>query len=103
MGRVQKEAGASAVTEIREYGDKETVVLYTEDDLIYTTLREKAQKEVPYEVWKGANPGSKRLIGIDLYFPRTSKGSVKRVFSQLQKHGKNALTSKSCQESLKAI
>ena len=103
MGKVQEETNAGATTEIREYGDGKTIILYTEDDLIYQTLKDKAEKEIHYEVWKDADPAKKRKVAADLYFPRTSRSHVKRVFEQLQKAGKNGLKSKTCQKYLKAI
>jgi len=106
MGRIQKETSENRVaqrTEIRDFGDRETVVLYTTDNLIYQTLKGKAQKEIPYEIWKNCNPHQASKVAVDLYFPKTSKNAVKTISEQLQKVGQNAVKSTRIQKLLKAI
>ena len=104
MGKVQEKTSKIGVTsEIRDFGDKETIVLYTEDNIIYQTLKEKAEKEVIYERWKNCDPTKASKVAVDLYFSRTSRITVKKVLEQLQKSGQNAVKSKTCQKLLKAI
>ena len=69
MGRTKKEAGES-LTELRDYGNGKTIVLYTEDNEVYQKLRKSAEREISYEYWKNRNPTKARKVAVDLYFPR---------------------------------
>jgi len=55
--------------EIRDYGDHQTLVLYTNENGIYHKLAKSAKciKEIPY--YQQQNRILK-MVGVDLYFPR---------------------------------
>ena len=72
------------LTEIREYGDKRTVVLYTNDNEIYRRLRDsrKCLEIVPYEQEQN---GKTIMVGVDLYFSRKNLRWLEKV---LRDHGR---------------
>lgn len=57
------------VTELRNLGDKRTVILYTNDNRVYRKIRDLVEpiKIVPYEQEKG---GKVVMVGVDIYFPK---------------------------------
>jgi len=97
------EINPNAKTEIRDFGDRKTIVLYTQDNAIYQALKEKAFREVPYEIWKDCDPTKAKKVAVDLYFPKEVKTKLQKVICQLQKMGKIDTRQKSCQKLLKAI
>jgi hypothetical protein len=114
MGRIQKAPNKvrnrgtvkperKGRTEIREYGDRKTIVLYTTENEIYQALKDKADQKVFYEIWKDCDPAKAKRVAVDLYFPKEVKISLQKLIVQLQKSGGNCLKSKSCQKLLKAI
>ena len=82
MGRT-KEAGKSC-TELRDYGDRKTIILYTEDNEVYQRLKRSAEREVSYEVWKNCDPTKARKVAVDLYFPRRKKGAINKRVLRIQ-------------------
>jgi hypothetical protein len=69
LGWPMNEKEQSIVTELRNLGDGRTIVLYTNDDLVYKKLLDLANpiKIVPYEQERG---GKATVLGADLYFPK---------------------------------
>ena len=61
-------------TEIRDFGDRKTIVLYTEDNEVYPRLKQwkSCQQVVPY-----CQNG--RVIGADLYFPKQAEVEIRKV------------------------
>lgn len=57
------------VTELRDLGDKRTVVVYTNDNQVYKKLRDAVEpiKIVPYEQ---EQVGKIVMVGVDIYFPK---------------------------------
>ena len=117
MGRIQKAPNKSkaqvrtertgkevkAGAEIRDFGDRKTIVLYTTKNEIYQAVKEKALKEVLYETWKDCNPTKAKKVAADLYFPAKSKIALEKLIVQIQELGGNCLKSRACQKLLKAI
>ena len=68
------------VTEIRELGDKETLVVYTDENEIAAKLASKKRllKVVEYEQ---GQPSKRRvaLVGKDFYFPKQELRGLLRV------------------------
>ncbi len=64
-----KEEKRSIRTELRDFGDNKTVVLYTNDNRVYRQLRESTKliKIVQYEQ---EQRGKLALVAVDLYFPK---------------------------------
>jgi len=60
------------VIEIRDYGDHQTLVLYTNENDLYRKLAEsvKCIKVIPYYQQQ---KGKLKMIGVDLYFPKKYK------------------------------
>ena len=56
-------------TELRDFGDNKTIVLYTNDNRVYRQLRDSAKliKIVPYEQ---EQRGKVVMVGVDIYFPK---------------------------------
>ena len=65
------------MTELREFGDGKTVVVYTNDREIATKLgnRKKCFKIIPYEQDQGKKVA---LVGIDFYFPKRETKALLR-------------------------
>ena len=59
----------ATVTELRDLGDHRTVVLYTNDNRVYSKIRDSVKpiKIVPYEQEQGAKIV---MVGVDIYFPK---------------------------------
>jgi len=74
-----------AVTEIREFGDKKTVVVYTEDNEVYNKLKRTAKKIVFYEMWKYLYPHRVKNVAVDLYFPKNKKDVLKQQILRTKK------------------
>ncbi|MFC2021375.1 hypothetical protein ACFLU1_06325 [Chloroflexota bacterium] len=57
---------------IRDYGDKQTLVVYTDQNDIYRKLEKstKCFNVIPYEQ---EQKGTIKTVGIDLYFPKKYK------------------------------
>ena len=78
MGRTKETR--EPCTELRDYGDGRTIVLYTEDNEVYQKLKKSAEREVFYETWKNCDPTKASKVAVDLYFPRKKKEAInKRV------------------------
>jgi len=58
--------------EIRDYGDHQTLVLYTNENGIYRKLVKSAKctKVIPYHQQQN---GKLKMVGVDLYFPKKYK------------------------------
>ena len=82
-------------TEIRDFGDRKQIVLYTTNNEVYQRLKKYATKEVPYEIWKDCDPQKAKVVAVDLYFPKNKKEAIKKRVLNVDK----SLKSKS--ESLK--
>jgi hypothetical protein len=67
----------SIVTELRDLGDGRTIVLYTNDDLVYKKVLDLANpiKIVPYEQEQG---GKATVLGADLYFPKEHRSWLEK-------------------------
>lgn len=68
-------------TEIRDYGDKKTIVVYTRDNSTLRKLREwkSCQKIAFYEVWKDCDPRNVVNVAVDLYFDKKEENHIRRV------------------------
>ena len=66
------------VTELRDFGDKETIVVYTNDNQMYHNLsrRKKCFKIIPYTQ---EPKGKETIVGYDLYFPKAEKQSLLKL------------------------
>ena len=64
-----KEEKQAIRTELRDFGDNKTIVLYTNDNRVYRQLQDSTKliKIVPYEQ---EQRGKLALIAADLYFPK---------------------------------
>jgi hypothetical protein len=70
------EPGPGPLSEIREYGDKDLIILFTRDDYTYRRFRQwkECRKEVKYT----SGPlGS--VTAADLYFPRALAPLLRRL------------------------
>ena len=69
------------VTEIREYGDKKTIVVFTDDNTVLRKLRDwkSCQKIVFYEVWKDCDPRKAVNVAVDLYFDKKEENHIRGV------------------------
>ena len=69
------------ITEIREYGDKKTIVVYTDDNAALRKLREwkSCQKVVFYEVWKNCDPRNAVNVAVDLYFNKKEENRIRKA------------------------
>lgn len=69
------------VAEIREYGDKKTIVVYSDDNTVLRKLREwkSCQKIVFYEVWKDCDPRNAVNVAVDLYFDKKEENHIRGV------------------------
>ena len=107
VGRVQEKAVESKVdtesTRVRDFGDGETIVLYTAEKEIYKALEEKAIKEIPYEIWKDSDPTQAKWVAVDLYFPKSARGTVEKVVDMVHKYGKDAAHRASYQRLIKKL
>ena len=67
--------------EIRDYGDKKTIVVYTDDNTVLRKLREwkSCQKVVFYEVWENCDPRNAVKVAVDLYFDKKEENHIGRV------------------------
>lgn len=68
-------------TEIRDYGDKKTIVVYTDDNAVFKKLRERksCRKVVCYEVWKDCDPRKAVKVGVDLYFNKKEENRIRKA------------------------
>jgi len=64
-------------TEIRDFGDKKTIVVFTDDNSVFGNLRDsrKCLKVIPYEQEQSRKV---RMVGADLYFPKKYKGWLEK-------------------------
>jgi len=69
-------------TELRDYGDKMMVVLHTQNERIYRKLSKSTLlvKEVPY---MQNQKGKVKMVGVDLYFPRTWRRWVRQQVKKI--------------------
>ena len=72
-----KEEKQSIRTELRDFGDNKTVVLYTNVNRVYRQLRESTKliKIVQYEQ---EQRGKLALVAVDLYFPKECRKWLKK-------------------------
>ena len=58
--------------EIRDYGDRQSLVVYTDENDIYRKLEQsiKCTKVIPYRQQQN---GKLKMVGVDLYFPKKYK------------------------------
>lgn len=68
-------------TEIRNYGDKKTIVVYTKDNTVLRKLRKgkACQKIVFYEVWKNYDPRNAVKVAVDLYFDKKEENRIREA------------------------
>ena len=64
-------------TELRDFGDNKTIVLYTNDNRVYRQFRDSAKliRIVPYEQ---EQRGKLALVAVDLYFPKECREWLKK-------------------------
>ena len=64
-----KEEKQAIRTELRDFGDNKTIVLYTNDNRVYRQLQDSTKliKIVPYEQ---EQRGKLALIAVDVYLPK---------------------------------
>jgi len=76
-------------TEIRDFGDNKTIVLYTDEQKLYRQLKDstKCFKVVPYEQEQYSNRRV-AVVGADLYFPKRYRAWVERRIRGNFTHGK---------------
>lgn len=69
------------MTEIRDYGDKKTIVVYTKDNAVLRKLREwkSCQKVVFYEVWRNCDPRNAVNVAVDLYFDKKEENQIRKA------------------------
>lgn len=62
------------ITEIRDFGDGRTIVVYSEDNQIYRRLKQwkSCQQVVPYYQ-------NGRVVSADLYFPKQAEVEIRKV------------------------
>lgn len=67
-------------TELRDYGDRQTVVVFTNDQQTAEKLRNRKTcfKTVPYEQEQYRKKRN-QLVGYDFYFPRREKKALLRL------------------------
>jgi len=84
------------VTKIRDYGDKETIVVFTEDNAIFRKLREwkSCQKIVFYEVWKDCDPRNAINIAVDLYFDKKEENRIREALGMPMREKKRSKAQK---------
>ena len=68
---------SNKTAEIRDYGDNQTIVLYTNDGQLRTDLsnHSKCLNVISYEQEQKGRPV---LVGVDLYFPERSRKFLER-------------------------
>ena len=64
-------------TELRDFGDNKTIVLYTNDNRVYRQLQDSTKliKIVPYEQ---EQRGKLALIAVDVYLPKEYRKLLKK-------------------------
>ena len=74
--------------EIRDFGDKRTIVLYTDENKVYQKYRDlkKVIKVIPYTQTQTIKKEQKEvMVGVDIYFPKTSKNWLEKGVSGVSK------------------
>jgi hypothetical protein len=68
-------------TEIRRFGDGETLVVYTKDIDLYEELRrwESCQRVVEYVQRRASDPYKGDIIAFDLYFPKVMRRQLRQA------------------------
>jgi len=61
------------MNEIRNYGDQETIVLYTDDKEVFNNLKDSAKCKNIVDYYKHG-----KLVGWDMYFDKKDKQWVKK-------------------------
>lgn len=89
-------------TEIRDYGDKKLIVVFTRDDAVFKKLKEwkSCKRVVFYEIWKDCDPRRATTAGVDLYF---EKKEEKRIRKALRLPEKTKLRSEAQREQTKRL
>lgn len=61
-------------TEVRDFGDRKTLVVYTEDNQVYRRFKQwkSCQQVIPYYQ-------NGRVVGTDLYFPKQAEVEIRKV------------------------
>lgn len=79
-------------TEIRDYGDKKTIVVYTRDNSTLRKLREwkSCQKIAFYEVWKDCDPRNLVNVAVDLYFNKKEEDHIRKALSMPMREKKRS-------------
>ncbi len=74
-------------TEIRDYGDKKTIVVYTKDNTVLRKLRKwkACQKIVFYEVWENCDPRNAVKVAVDLYFEKKEENHIREALGMPSK------------------
>lgn len=69
------------MTDIRDYEDRKTIVVYTKDNTVLRKLREwkSCQKVVFYEVWKNCDPRNAVNVAVDLYFDKKEEDRIRKA------------------------
>ncbi len=70
-------------TEIRDYGDNEQIVVYTEDAKLQKILASTASYKQIYEK-------EDKIVGVDLYFPKDQKNSIKKQIKVLENESRKS-------------
>ena len=69
------------MTEIRDFGDRKTIVVYTDDNKIAANLKDRKTLIKELEYFQDTKLGT-RCIGKDFYFP---KGQIRSILRGLGK------------------
>lgn len=79
-------------TEVREYGDKETIVVFTKDNAVFRKLKDwkSCQKVVFYEVWKDCDPRKAVRVAVDLYFDKKEENRIRKALGMVMKEKKRS-------------
>ncbi len=80
------------ITEIRDYGDKKTIVVYTKDNSVLRKFRKwkACQKVVFYEVWENCDPRNAVKVAVDLYFNKTEENRIREALNMPSKEKKRS-------------
>lgn len=80
------------VTKIREYGDKNTIVVFTDDNTVLRKLREwkSCQNVIFYQVWKDCDPRKAVNVAVDLYFNKKEEDRLRKALSMPMREKKRS-------------
>ena len=79
-------------TKIRDYGDKNTIVVYTKDNAVLRKLRKwkSCQKVIFYEVWENCDPRNAINVAVDLYFNKKEEERIRKALSMPMREKKRS-------------